>query len=243
MTDKTQPESTNSNVSSNSSQKTQLSPAESNPCPLCRVYKLPTCKGHGGGGGGGDSGGGSNDGERNDNQAEKGYNKSPVAAMENSSRAVYSPNAVNTLPLDWRQELRSSINIIELDQGLLSIKCDNLRGTLTLQIKSGLSAEEVQVAKQAQQMLKAEFDLFKEELFEKGVAVSHFTAVIKDESLTIQIPHPKYFADFIQRLAAKNLLPLLKNEESKLTVEKTDSARKRLSPFDISKGPMPKKII
>jgi len=243
MTDNTQSELANNNARSGASQKSQLTPTQDNPCSLCRAFGTPPpCKGHGGSGGGGSEDGGSSDGKSN-NKSEYHYGKiaSSVSNIDNAPSAVYLPkNEVNSLTMEWREELISSISIIHLDKGLLNIECDNLHGILTIQTKSGLSEENIEVAKQAKQMIKAEFDLFKEELQEKGIAVHHFTTVVKDASLTIKIPHPKYFSEFIKRLTERNLLPSPKNNEKEITLENKNPTRKLLSPFDISKGPLPK---
>src|SRR6185437_439624 len=140
MPDKTQSESAMSGPSS-SSQKIQLTPAQNNPCSLCRAFGVPPpCKGHGGSGGGGDGSSGSSDGENNNNKSENNYDKiaGPALSVESVSSSFYSTNnEVNNLTSAWREQLTSSLSIIHLDKGLLNIECDNVRGTLTFQIKSG----------------------------------------------------------------------------------------------------------
>jgi hypothetical protein len=57
------------------------------------------------------------------------------------------------------------------------------------------------------QLVKTAFENFREKLAERGVPVTNFTATLQDNVLTINIPNPKLFAEFIERLTGNNLLP------------------------------------
>jgi len=175
-----------------------LKAIENNSCGVCRGMGLPLpCKGHarsGGGSGGGKGDDGSNRESKNKNP---GYIPKPKPEFEK----------IEYIAKDWDLLLTLSERIIDFKAGLLAIESDMLRGILTFRGKAGLSKEELEILREYLNTIKTEFDAFKIMLAERGMSVKDFTAVIKDDVLTINIPNPKLYADFIFELTNKNLLP------------------------------------
>jgi hypothetical protein len=209
---------------------------ENNPCGLCRAMGYPICKGHGGGsGGGGDSGETKN--------KDVAYAAKQVASTLSpvTIAAIREFDKAKTI---WMQSQLSTDKTINYEAGLFSIESDRLRGNLTFRVNSGLSKAEIEIARKFLNVVKAEFDKFKDQLTEQGVSTKDFSAVIKDNELAIHIPNQKYYDAFIKHLENKNLLPTPnpeKQEKKELASESIKQEKNRPSPFDdILKGPKPK---
>lgn len=226
-------------ASDQKSKKSTLTMAiENNPCGMCRAGGYPNCKGHGGSGGGG-SGGGSGENKNTDatysNQASSTLSQASIAAIKEFDNA-------KTI---WIQSQLSSDRTLNYEAGLLSIESDRLRGNLTFKVKPGLTKEELELSRQFLKVVKAEFDEFKNQLTEKGISTSNFTATLKDDELAIKIPNPKYYDAFIKHLENKNLLPIPNPDQEKKEVasKSYNQEKTRPSPFDdILKGPKPKGV-
>jgi len=142
----------------------------------------------------------------------------------------------NHLIDQWKDALKPQAHAMRFELGSLDIQSDQVSGILIFTAKNGLSKEELESIKKVFNMIKAEFDEFKESLQEKGISTHSFICTLKENELTIKIPNPKYYAEFIQRLAEKNLLPSPNMHKQ----DSHDSRYKTPTPFDISKGPKPK---
>lgn len=207
---------------------------ENNICGVCRVMGYPPpCKGHGGTGGGGH-------GNRTGNVEFKEC-RDIVAAAPSHINTKLIPT-IDSIQHDWKQLLKLRAGEVAFELGLLSIESDILRGLLTFRKKSLLSEEEMKLLKDFLNIIKLEFISFKNKLNEDGISTKNFALLLKDDSLTIRIPDPRYYDAFILQLTNKNLLPSPKTAQKNEVEMNAVEAKKNsnLSPFDIHKGPRPK---
>lgn len=107
-----------------------------------------------------------------------------------------------------RSRIRISNNKINYETGFISVESDRLRENLILRIKPTLFKAEEELAYKFLDVVKTEFDEFKNQLTEQGVATKNFTAILKNNELSIHILNPKYYGAFIKHLESKNLLPI-----------------------------------
>ncbi|OGT37147.1 MAG: hypothetical protein A3F11_08230 [Gammaproteobacteria bacterium RIFCSPHIGHO2_12_FULL_37_14] len=204
-----------------------------NPCGLCRAFRVPPpCRGHGAGGGGGGEG-------KAENKESKGVTPSevmPVSMGKNTSSADAADKQ------DLAKVIMSTNRALHVKVGLMSIECIKLpNGLLIFRGNPGLTVEEKELLKQFLDAIKVEFNEFKLKLEERGGSTKDFTAVLKENELAIQINHPTYYAEFIQQLSRKNLLPDSRAAWHEVKeVEDTRNQTSRLNPFDISQGPKPR---
>jgi hypothetical protein len=165
---------------------------EKNICKICSSMSIPPpCKGHIKGGGG--------DGNQEKSTDKKSDNDAPKTSP--------SFKKIEHIANDWELLLKLSDSIIDFKTKLLAIECDRLRGSLKIGGNTGLSKEEQEMLRGYLELVKAAFEDFREKLIERGVAVTNFTATLQDNVLTINMPNPKLFAEFIERLTGNNLLP------------------------------------
>lgn len=109
---------------------------------------------------------------------------------------------------EWELLLNLYAGIFELQLGMLFISCDRLYGNLVMRPRPGLSGEDLALLKKFLELIKLEFNEFKEKLKEDHIPTKSFVTVIRENELLITIPNPKYFDAFMMLLARKNLLPL-----------------------------------
>ena len=218
-------------------------------CSTCGKYTdkktSPQCFGHGGGGG---SGGGEGSGD----SKEKNDLKSDVAAkrmnMPDDLQTIKSltqskPVGVSMQPALTPKEKMLAVITDLLAKKLLTI-VDN-RGLCTLTIKCDpklLSGEQRNAVKEFVKAIMKELDDFKNKhgMTDKDC----FVKTEKDNegnilSLTINIPNPKLYAEFINHLESKNLLPIQNMAQDKKEI--VGATHKQPSPFNaIKEGPKPK---
>jgi len=206
---------TKSSKPTNSNKDPIKAAIDSNPCGSCRAMGLPSCKGHGAGGGGG--GGGSDSEEKKEKTSAK-----VIGAP--SQTAFASTTELDKAKTMWVQSQLLSNVTSNYEVGLLLIESDRLRGNLTFKVKPGLSKVEEEISRQFLKTIKTEFDEFINQLTEKGVSTTNFSATLKDNELSVHIPNPKYYDKFIKHLENKNLLPV-PNPEREEKKEAIRSAR------------------
>lgn len=170
---------------------------DNNPCGSCRAMGLPSCKGHGASGGG-------------DSESDEAKKKETTYSSNQIVNTRVQASLTSTTELDkakamWVQSQLLSNDTNKYEVGLLSIVSDRLRGNLTITIKSGLSKVEEEIARKYLETIKTEFSEFKDQLADKG---KNFTATLVGNQLSIHIPNPKYYGQFIEYLSRKNLLPI-----------------------------------
>lgn len=190
---------------------------DSNPCGSCRAMGLPSCKGHGGSGGGG-GGGGS---DSNESKKEARGSKTIGASTQAVSAFMAEQDKAKAT---WVQSQLLSNVTSNYEVGLLLIQSDRLRGNLTFKVRPGLSKVEEEISRQFLKTIKTEFDEFKNQLAEKGISTTNFSATLKDNELSVHIPNPKYYDAFIKHLESKYLLPV-PNPEREEKNEMLGSAR------------------
>ncbi|MBX3708741.1 MAG: hypothetical protein KIT56_05760 [Gammaproteobacteria bacterium] len=169
---------------------------DSNPCGSCRAMGLPSCKGHGGSGGGSDS---------NESKKEEADYKVIGAPSPTTLASTVEQDKAKVM---WVQSQLLSNVTNNYEVGLLLIESDRLRGNLTFKVRPRLSKVEEEISRQFLQTIKTEFEEFKNQLAEKGVSTTNFSATLKDNELSVKIPNPKYYDAFIKHLENKNLLPV-----------------------------------
>lgn len=205
-----------------------------NACGVCEALGAPPpCRGHAKTGGGG--GGGSTE--------ESGKTSDSTLGISVGQSQQLELTPANILVKEWNDQLKMNIGSLRFEAGFFKVECDNLHGILTLQINPDLSKEDNKIAQEILQKIKMEFDLFKESLQEKNISVSQLSAIIENGTLTIKIPNPKYFSEFIQRLAEKNLLPSLSHQQDHNNELREKPTRKPLSPFNMTMKPRPKNLL
>ena len=193
---------------------------ERNPCSLCRKSRRAKCTCGPGGGGG--SGGSSDE-------------KTNTAKVTEST----SSTKMNPAQLSEQNDVKSTLNVSNAPnkQELLSIKNDSEPGILTI-LANYILAKNPQEALQA---IFGEFEAFKLKLKEKGEVVDNFTAERTNNSLTMRIPNPKFYDDFIQQLILKNLIPSQSNSQTNTDKNKaSENKRSAFNPTPLSMRPKPK---
>lgn len=170
-----------------------------NPCGICRAIGLPVCKGHGGGSGG--------DSDTSDNkqqtelQVQSGsmpFN-SPMLKPKNSSLL----DLLEQSPW-WTQT--DEIFRYKNSHALLSLTLTLENNTLRCHGHDDLTQEEQHALDTLFKTLEQELNRFKKESPSTNPMQAHMSRI--GNQMTINIPNPKYFDAFIQRLADKNLLAL-----------------------------------
>jgi hypothetical protein len=217
---------------------------DNNPCSLCRPFKLPICKGHGGRSGGGGGGGGSYSGSDN-TDSNKSEIKTPALLYNikvNPPESIQATNQKGEIVKISSEQEKALLKLIKALDELL-IHHDDKRNTLTIQIKPGAKNRE-----ELEQLLKVIRDECHAFLREKRYTIRDDTAVLKDNMLSIHIHDKELLSEFISHLA-KNSPSLLErakkelNENQNVVNDSPDKERKKLppSPFSsIQEGPKPK---
>jgi hypothetical protein len=176
------------------------------PCGICRASGLPICKGHGGGSSGGGSG---------DSDSKEATQKQP--GSQTSSGSVHldipMPKPKNDALFDllehsplWTQT-GDFVFEYQNPHALLSMTLNMENNRLCCQGREDLTEEEQHHALDT--LFKAveyELNRFKEESSTTYPIEANISRV--GNQMTIDIPDPKYFDAFIQRLVDKNLLVL-----------------------------------
>lgn len=237
------------------------SPAERNPCGICRASGLPVCKGHGGGGGGG--GGGSSESAKEDKSA------SPVPAPQLKGSAL-STNPAPSIDLvallnqneDWtNQDDLDSAFKFENPEALFTIEMDMELGSLTFSGNKDLSKEQQDTLDEFFNAIENELIAFKNELTTRGenpTSLAQIKLTRERNALTLKLPTPTIYDAFIQRVVDKNILPVKpapqpgKTQEMKIS-EITSQSKAQVpetskppeqstapTPFNIKNGPTPK---
>lgn len=158
---------------------------------MCRANRLPTCKGHGKGAGG-------------DEQLEKDND----SGLKDPINLVFKPNPIvnEAIKLQLQKDNQSVLDL-DLEDRLFSVDNNDESGTLIITGKKNLSPQDLKDFQELLDAIKTEFNTFKEELEKQGISIAkHFTATSKNNELTIHIPSPKHYDDFIVSLVDKNLL-------------------------------------
>jgi hypothetical protein len=208
---------------------------ENNVCSTCKAMGFPTCNGHGASAGvGGESGGSDKSETKSQNSSIK-----PNQLTSTSDQVTRTSNKLSDHAMSVKSDL-SHDTVVEYDAGLFSIKSDRIRGEFTLKMKPGLSKAELEIAREFLKLIKAEFEEFKNQLAEKGVSVTNFSADIKEDGLKIRIPVPTIYDAFIKHLETKNLLPLPMTKMQMKEDEKQLSTRSALYE-KMLRGPTPDK--
>lgn len=208
---------------------------QNNPCGMCRAKRLPTCICKRGSGGSGDV------------EEESTEKDNAIQATAHAPTLEHLKTIFLTSPV-WQPVPNADDSYTYNDpQGLFTIKLDLCAGTLELTKRPGLSKEELQQLEKFLDVIENEFHAFKAELQAKGINTQAFQCHHENGSLTIKIPHPKYFDAFIQQLVDNQLLTtntMNKAHSSEGNDSKPqDDNRNQTSsstapnPFDISKGP------
>lgn len=203
---------------------------DSNPCGSCRAMGLPGCKGHGGSGGGG--GGAGSD----SNESKKEEAGSKIIGAPNPT-TLTSTAEQDKAKATWVQSQLLSNVSSNYEVGLLLIESDRLRGNLTFKVKPGLSKVEEEISRQFLKTIKTEFEEFKNQLAEKGVSTTNFSATLKGNELSVHIPNPKYYDAFIKHLENKNLLPVPnpeREEKKELLSSTRDDKKQTFNPTPLS---------
>lgn len=213
---------------------------ENNPCGTCRANGLPLpCAGHGGGAGGGSGSGGSS--EKTDSKSSSNSSTNNTSANRNDDISSQFLDGKCWSQLKWLD------NELKFDkpEALLSIQMNKEQGTLIFDEKKGLSKEQEKILHEHFNAIKSILEEFKQELKAKGISVDDFTAVTKDNKLTIKIP-PEHFSAFIARLVDKNLLPTKNLLQQKVQENKYETSnqipdtKSTFNPSPFSKEPKPK---
>lgn len=197
--------------------KSQIQSAiDKNPCGRCRAAGYPSCKC------GGRSGSGEGGGESENKDTDHTWSQSSGILNQIEMKATIKKfDAAKT---DFVQSQLFSNTTVNYETKLISIESDRLRGNLTLQIKTGLSIAEIEIAREFLSAIKIEFDEFKNQLVEKGVSINNLIVTLKNDELSIHIPNPKYYDAFIKHLERKYLLPI-PNPEQQHKVESSKSRK------------------
>lgn len=219
-------------------------------CSTCGKYTdkktSPQCYGHGGGGSEGPGAGGDSAGSeyKKDLKIDVAAQKSDLAALK-ISKSASSDKPVGKIMQQTLTPKEMMLAIITdlLTKKLLTIE-DN-KGLCTLTIKCDpklLSEEQRNAVKEFVKEIKKELEDFKHK---NGMPDKD--CFVKEErdkdgnvlSLTINIPNPKLYAEFINHLESKNLLPIQNVAQDRNEI--TNAAPKQSSPFNaIKEGPKPK---
>lgn len=174
-----------------------------NPCEKCRKFKIPVCKCRGGGGGGG-SGGGSSESTDNKNTQQSGTNQ-VVSGLENTAsftrvndediKIIFSQlDAGMKIKNERMFDFNAIENLIRL--GVLSIENNSQSGTLSIKWIPGLSKDQAQTIQDFLNFIAFTLDNFKKEL---GLS-DDIKPIMTNHSFTINIPNPKLYDQFIQKL-------------------------------------------
>lgn len=180
-----------------------------NPCSLCRALGLPVCKGHGGGSGGG---GGGSDSKGTGQQAEPQIQSGAMPlALKPQNDALF--DLLGQSPL-WSQ-VDEFIFQYKNPYALLSMTLDMENNTLICRGRDDLTQEEQYALDMLFKSLEQELNLFKQEFSATRPMQVSMSRV--GNQMTINIPDPKCFDAFIQRLVDKNLLLIQPGPEQKWT--------------------------
>ena len=224
-------------------------------CSTCGKYTdkktSPQCYGHGGGGSGGPEAGGDSAGseDKKDLKIDVAAQKSDFSAWK-ISKSASSDKPVGKFMQQTLTPKEKMLAVIAdlLGKGSLTIednRGEDNRGLCTLTIKCDLKAlSETQrnAVKEFVEAIKKELDAFK-----KRNGMSDEDCIVKDKideegTLTIKFPNIKdikLYAEFINHLESKNLLPIQNVAQERN--EMTNAAPKQSSPFKaIKEGPKPK---
>lgn len=199
----------------NSKQDSIALAIKKNPCNRCSARGFPNCRCAGSG----DSGGGS--------ESKDKYKETTHASNQTSSTTTQIEMAVlkkfDEAKINWVGLLLSNDKPINYEAGLFSIESDKLNGKLSFHIQPDLSPQEKEIARGVLKEIITAFKEFKDQLIEKGISLYNFSAELTDKGLTIQIPNPQHYKDFIKHLDNKNLLPI-PNPERQANKESEKSA-------------------
>ncbi|WP_367608391.1 hypothetical protein [Legionella sp. W05-934-2] len=207
-----------------------------NPCGICRALGMPVCKGHGGGSGGGD----------NSDSKDKNMTDSQEQSSMLLSSLIPKPKNSTLFDLLSRSPLWSQIDefIFQYKNpfALLSMTINMENNTLSLKGRDDLTQEEQQALDALFNSIEHELSVFKQENANTRPIQASMSRT--GNEMTLNIPDPKQFDAFIQRLADKNLLvmsdkklllaqPGSEQKATKDTIESPqDSSWKAPTPFD-----------
>jgi len=208
---------------------------DNNVCGTCRANGLPPpCQGHGGGGGGGSSGGGNEDRKE----------RTDMYTQTNSSRQIDIAFSYLLQNVNWTQEsILDRALVFTKPDALLTLKIDGENGVLIFRGNLGLSKDLEKILHEFYKKIINEFDEFKKE---NRMTDKNFVAVNSGNTLTLMMPNKKLYDLFVERLIAKNLIATPANLTSAQDFQPkredaTKDSRSYPNPFDISKGPRPKR--
>lgn len=210
---------------------------DNNPCGICRAFGLPTCRGHSGGGGGGGESGGSNDDDDKSKTDELG-DKLTADALKDI--LIQSEGWSLIKDTEYNFEF-SGLN------SLISITLKMEVGTFNFRGKNDVTEDEQKDVDELYDAIKKELELFKAELAEKNLPINAIKLSQVGNNLTITIPSPKQYDQFIQRVMDKNILPRETQQlqdksamiQSAMDSIQQDTKSISPNPFDMS-GPKPR---
>lgn len=193
-----------------------------NPCGICRASGLPICKGHGGGSGGGGGDSDSKEAEKTGPQVQPGSMLLNVPTPKPESDALFDLLEHSQL---WTQT-DDFIFQYKNPHALLSMTLNMENNTLSCQGKDDLTKEEQHALDTLFKAMEHEFTIFKKESSTTHPMQANISRI--GNQMTINIPDPKYFDAFIQRLVDKNLLVLA---DKNLLQAQPESKQKVASPI------------
>lgn len=202
-------------------------------CGICRALRLPVCKGHGAGGGGSSSGSGKSSGQR-----------SPQSSSTSSQESNVLPITLSTRPSNFSHQSMSKLfdfreiaNLIQLN--VISIENNSDTGTFRIKAIPGLTKAQKKILAEFFVFIKTEFEKFKEELAKQGIFI-HDDPILNDNSLTMNLPHPKIYDEFIQRLGSA--LNFVSTAQQSQEVEDKNAVKTQSRFNPKPKPPLPKKL-
>lgn len=182
---------------------------ENNPCGRCRG-KSPTCQGHGGGGGGGSSSSETKDSSDFIYKIAKADDGS--IKIDSFKRVDKKEESIN-ISLEVKSQILT-LNFEKLFEPLLSINRNIKDGTLSIQIKPGLTNDQKEEMREFLKIVKNDCDTF---MKGKGFLPEDYTAANKDNNLlSIQIPDKELYKEFVDRLSKNSLLLLGEAKQKQL---------------------------
>lgn len=210
---------------------------DSNPCGMCRASGLAICKGHGGGGGG----------------SEEDENKDEKASKDNDHTPKYAPSTLEAKALSSYLENSEVWNSDEdfcyefnNDLAIFKIHLDSASGFIHFKGNKLINANDGKDLNELYDKIEDELSNFSDETNAQNITLSR-----EGNNLSINIPNPVLYDQFVTRLLNKNLIPdnnyhtdLAKTNtssyEQQVEVnEVAETSYKSPNPFDISKGPTP----
>ena len=137
-----------------------------------------------------------------------------------------------------QQDIWESTFELKNPEAFILVKLDMEKGLLAFSSKPHLSGEEQKCVAELFKAIENEFNQFKKELVEQGIAVAAMSVSRDKNGLTLRVSSPKHFDAFVQRLMDKNLLtiqPVIHQkkiaQDAKLNIEaKTDLNYKSTAP-------------